>query len=244
MTDVSHSATDCPVCGGSQTHFFADKGGYSLSKCPTCTFIFVDPLPPSEVLDKQYTRDDEVHYPKAKVRLRRAMLKAARLSRYVWRKDVIDIACGGGFEVEAMRRFGADAVGLDINPHRVAYATCNFPKNRFYCEGYQALRNLNMKFDFVHSSQLLEHLPDVNDFMNVVSEIARPYGFVFIKTPDRDHWRVPQNLESPDVPSPPIRKQYFNKKNLTVLFERHGFKVKKFYFKTKPSLHVLARKLG
>ena len=248
MTNESHSATKCPICESSQTTFFAEKGGYSLSKCPTCTFIFVDPLPPADVLADQYTTGgghiSEFHYPKAKVRFRRAMVRAARLAPKLWGRDVIDIGCGRGFNVEAMRRFGARAAGLDISPQRIAYAARRFPKNRFYCEGYEHLLDRELQFDFVYTSQLLEHLPDVNEFADVLWRITRPRALVYVKTPDRNHWRVPNDVTSADIPSPPRRKQYFNKESLRALLEKHGFEVRKTYFKINPSLHLLVRKIA
>jgi len=142
-----------------------------------------------------------------------------------------------------MRRFGGRAVGVDINASRISYAVRHFPENRFICGGFEELLRREMNFDFVYSSQLLEHLPDINDFMKVVSQIIRPDGYIYIKTPDREHWRDP-DVTSPDVPGPPIRKCYFNKKSLITLLERYGFQVKKVYFKLKPSLHILAQKTG
>ena len=245
-TIVSHSATTCPVCGAMQTGSFATKGQYSLSRCGECTLAYAHPRPSRNDVFALYTRDSssisELHFPKAKAKLRHAMLRAARLSRYVWGRDAIDIGCGGGFMVEAMRRFRARAVGLDINAKRIAFASRNFPGNRFFCENLEEFPRHEMKFDFIFSSQVLEHVHDFDDFMGALGRISRPGGFVYLKTPDRDHWRVRQDLASEDTSSPPISIQFFNKASIRILLERHGFEVKKVFFKVKPTLHVLAQR--
>jgi SAM-dependent methyltransferase len=246
MSNESRLTANCPACGGSQTRYYAQKGGYSLTKCFACTFIFVDPLPPSDVLEKTgyKNRKENIskdYFPKAKLRNRRAMFTATSLWRFIRNKDVVDIACGGGFIVDAMRRLGGRAVGIDINADRISYAVRHFPENQFICGGYEELLRRRRSFDFIYSSQLLEHLPDINNFMEVLSQITRPHGYIYIKTPDRDHWRAP-DVTSPDVPGPPIRKCYFNKKSLASLLERYGFQIKRVYFKMKPSLHILAQK--
>lgn len=229
-----------------QTGFFATKGQYSLSRCGECTLAYAHPRPSRNDVFALYTRDSssisEHHFPKAKAKLRHAMLRAARLSRYVWGRDAIDIGCGGGFMVEAMRRFRARAVGLDINAKRIAFASRNFPGNRFFCENLEEFPRHEMKFDFIFSSQVLEHVHDFDDFMGALGRISRPGGFVYLKTPDRDHWRVRQDLASEDTSSPPISIQFFNKASIRILLERHGFEVKKVFFKVKPTLHVLAQR--
>ena len=145
--------------------------------------------------------------------------------------------------VEAMRRFRARAVGLDINPQRIAFADRHFPKNQFFCESLEEFPHRELTFDFVFSSQVLEHAHDINDFMSALARLSRPGGFAYLKTPDRDHWRVRQDLASANSPSPPVSIQYFNKSSIRILLERHGFAVKKIFFKIKPTLHVLAQRI-
>ena len=246
MSSTSRSVSDCPVCECKNTYFYINKGEYSVTRCPECTFMFVDPLPPPEIMEKAgyKFRKENISgdfFPKASTRARRAMVTAFFLQRYIRNKDVVDIACGGGFVVEAMRKFGGRAMGIDLNADRIAYAKKHFPQNRFICGSYEELLNQDMQFDFVYSSQLLEHLPDNNNFMNVLSQITRPGGMVYIKTPDREHWLDRVKISDPRVPGPPIRKCYFNRKSLSTLMERHGFTIRKVYLKFKSSLHILVQ---
>ncbi len=88
-------------------------------------------------------------YPKAASRFRRARIKALRFVRYIRGRDAIDIGCGGGFMVEAMRRVGARTAGLDINPQAITYAERHFPENRFFCEDVAAFEGHDLAFDFV-----------------------------------------------------------------------------------------------
>ena len=210
--------------------------------------MFVDPMPSPEFLAAQYRSNDrpisEARYPfnKARKRRRRAMVRAARLYRHLRGKDVIDLGCGGGFMVEAMRRLGARAVGLDINPRAIAYATKNFPKCQFFCEDLERFEGRGLQFDFVHSSQVLEHVPDADDFVKRWSRITRPGGWAYIKTPDRGQWRNADDFVASNVPDPPGHVQFFNKTNLSIMFEKHGFEMRKIFFTMKPSLQLLARR--
>jgi SAM-dependent methyltransferase len=244
MTD--RAEVTCPVCGERRGGFLAAKNGYPLFRCPACSLIFVHPMPSEDALAAVYCADEgdisETFYPKARSRWRRALVKALRLVRHVRGKDVLDVGCGGGFVVEAMRRAGGRAVGLDISPQSVAYARRHYPENEFFCERLEEFARRNRTFDFVYSSEVLEHLPDVNSAMAALAKIARPGGHLFVTTPDIGHWRVPKDVVSWELVNPPLHLHYFNHGNLRLLFTRHGFTIVKKRFKLKPGLQVLARR--
>jgi SAM-dependent methyltransferase len=244
MTDRSEAT--CPVCGDESAAFLAAKNGYPLFRCPACGLIFVHPMPSEDALAAVYCAEEgtisESFYPKAQSRWRRALVKASRFVRYVRGKDVIDVGCGGGFMVEAMRRAGGRAVGLDISPQSIAYARRQYPENEFFCEGLEEFARRNRTFDFIYSSEVLEHLPDINSAMAALARIARPGGHLFVTTPDIGHWRVPKDVLSWELVNPPLHLQYFSRDNLRLLFERHGFTVRKRLFKLKPGLQVVARR--
>ena len=110
----------CPICEGVQTAFFARKDAYDFVVCRNCGFVFLFPMPDEAALAALY--DDTAfsvgRYPKAKSRMRRAMLRALRLWPHFVGRDAIDVGCGGGFVAESMRRLGAPAWGPSL-PRRL-----------------------------------------------------------------------------------------------------------------------------
>ena len=184
----------------------------------------------------------EADYPKGRSRFRRARIRAWRFGRFLKGRDALDIGCGGGFVAEAMRRRGARASGLDIDPQSIAYAARNFPDCRFFCEDMTDFAGRGLAFDFVHCSEVLEHLPDIEGFMAALARITRPRARVYITTPDIGHWRVPSTVTTWDVFSPPFHVQFFTRKAIAILFERHGFRLRRVYVKLKPGLQVLAER--
>ncbi len=229
-----------------RTGFFVEKDVYAFSRCADCAFVFLDPMPAADVLARQYTGDDgsisAEHYPKAESRFRRARIKVACFSRYIRGRDVLDIGCGGGFMVEAMRRRGARATGIDINAQAIAYAAQHYPECVFLCEDLAAFARRAQMFDFVYSSEVMEHLSDINGFMAELARVTRRGAFVYITTPDIGHWRVPVDVTQWDVFSSPVHVQFFNARNIRILFARHGFDVRRKFFKLKPGLQVLAER--
>lgn len=244
---MSHNARECPVCGSGNTKFFVEKNGYPFSKCPDCDLVYIDPLLVQENLAPLYNEqgapEQGLRYPYNKVdqRRRRAWVRARRLSRYFKGKDAIDVGCGGGYMVDAMQKQGANASGLDLDPEAIAFAAKNHhPDAKYYCESVHAFIARGHKFDFGHSSQVIEHVGDFNEFVAGWAELLKPGATFFLKTPDRNHWRVGEHPET--WPDPPHYTQYFSKKNIQILFDKHGFDVEKIFFKWKPAMEIIARK--
>ncbi len=237
----------CAACLEPAAAPFAVKGDYRLARCAACGFIFLDPMPAPEELAEVYAGEKvpitETYYPKARSRHRRALVKGLRFRRFFRGGAALDVGCGGGFMVDAMRRAGAArSVGLDISPQALAYAARRYPRNEYYRETLEAFAGRGERFDFVHASEVLEHVPDVNAFVRALAAVTRPGGHVFITTPDVGHRRVPDDVVSWSVVAPPFHVQYFNRANIAILFARHGFEIRRRYFKIQPGLQILARR--
>lgn len=238
----------CRVCGGAGTGAYAEKDGYAYARCADCGFVFLEPMPAAETLAALYGGGgggaiSETSYPKSRSRFRRARIRAWRHGRYLAGRDALDIGCGGGFVVEAMRRRGARASGLDIDPQAIAYAARSFPECRFTCEDLAVFAERGLAFDFIHCSEVIEHVADIAGFMAALARIARPGARLYVTTPDIGHWRVPGDVTAWNMFSPPTHLQFFTRRAIAILFERHGFRLRRVYFKLKPGLQVLAERL-
>lgn len=237
----------CPICGGVQTAFFARRDGYDYVICRECSFVFLFPYPDESSLA---AADDAAFGvggdPKTISRMRRAMMRAFSRWPHFFRKDAIDVGCGGGFVTEAMRRLGARrAVGLDISPGSIAYARDAFPKAQFYAESFERFLARGETFDFILSFEMIEHIGAVKSYMAFLAGIARPGALIFLTTPDIGHPAVPKEVTVWDRFSPPSYVQFFTERTLTRLFDAYGFDiVRRYYKKRVPTLQVLARRRG
>lgn len=237
----------CSICAGDRHKSYIRHDGYEYVACKGCGFVFLDPMPDPARLRQIYNQDEGAiiagSYPKARSRMRRAMLRGLRLMPEFRGRDAIDVGCGGGFVVEAMRRLGARASGLDIGAPAIAFARDTFPRAEFYEEDFDTFRVRNLQFDFIHSSEVIEHIGDVNGYMRFLAAIARPGAGLFVTTPDIGHPAVPDPVTLWDMLSPPRHVHFFNEATLAALFDAYGFDiVKRYYKKRAPTLQVLARR--
>lgn len=240
-------ATVCPVCKAQEARFFLVKDGYTLFKCHHCDFLFAHPYPNDAVLAQHYVHNyrsaTATFYPKAADRRWRGFWRSLPLARYVVNKDVLDVGCGGGFMVEAFARLGARASGLDISENSIAYARNRWPHYSFYCESLAAFRQRGLLYDFVFSSEVLEHVPGPDEFMQTLAAVTKLGGFVYVSAPDAGHPAVPSAIETWSDICPPEHLQWFNAGNLALLFKQYGFKVHRRYKSKTPSHSVIFKKI-
>jgi 2-polyprenyl-3-methyl-5-hydroxy-6-metoxy-1,4-benzoquinol methylase len=233
----------CEICAAATAPYFASQGSYDYHRCEQCGFVFLSPMPSDEALHAVYNEDyrdiSAEFYPKANSRRHRTFWKSMRFLPYITGKRVLDIGCGGGFMTNAFRRWSASASGVDISEPSLAYARAHFPRCTFYCEGFEAFAKRGLEFDFVFSTELLEHIPAARPFMSVLDAVTRPGAHVYIATPDAGHPAVPRKFTDWIDVQPPHHVQFFNRENVTKLFADYGFELQRAFAKKKPALSLL-----
>ena len=239
---VHPAPTRCHVCGG-DARFAFEKDGFDIVGCAACGFLFVDPYPSEEELVTYYAtayRDASAEsYPKARSRARRAAIKSLRFLRFLRGKTALDIGCGGGFTVNAFRRFGADAHGPDISQNSIDYARRHFPKCTFHCESFDEMARRDVVFDFMFTTELMEHIPGPAGLMKMIAARSKIATVVYVATPDAGHPAVPENMRDWAEICPIEHIQWFNRDNMARLFGDYGFDLVKAFNKKTTALSML-----
>ncbi|MCH9052395.1 MAG: class I SAM-dependent methyltransferase [Proteobacteria bacterium] len=247
MIDGTTNSAVCPACKA-QSMLIGTKNDYQIFECGNCSFLFVHPYPIPDELTGYYSSNyrgaSANYYPKLKSRKRRALVKSLRFFRYVYRKKVLDIGCGGGVMVNAFRRLGADAHGADISWNSIQFARQKFPRCTFYCENFDVMRRRHIRFDFMFTSELMEHVAGPHECLRMIDALSKPGTVVYVATPDAGHAAVPEDIFAWEDLCPPEHLQWFNQSNLAKVFDAYGFDLLKAYHKKTPALSLLFRKRG
>lgn len=107
-------------------------------------------------------------------------------------KRVVDVGCGGGILADSMARRGAHVLGIDLakKPLKVAQlhameaGTQNIEYREVAAESLAAEQPAT--FDVVTCMEMLEHVPDPGAVVKACATMARPGGWVFFSTINRN----------------------------------------------------------
>ncbi|MDT7837125.1 bifunctional 2-polyprenyl-6-hydroxyphenol methylase/3-demethylubiquinol 3-O-methyltransferase UbiG [Aquabacterium sp. OR-4] len=107
-------------------------------------------------------------------------------------KAVLDVGCGGGILAESMAQRGADVLGIDLSTKPLKVAMLHAMES-----GVQRLRYREVaaealaaeqpgSFDVVTCMEMLEHVPEPASVVRACATLARPGGWVFFSTLNRN----------------------------------------------------------
>ena len=99
--------------------------------------------------------------------------------------NILDIGCGGGLLSEPMNKLGASVTGIDASKTNINIAKIHSKKNKlkinYICTSPENLK-INKKFDIILNMEIVEHVEDVNYFINKSSQFLKKNGLMYVAT--------------------------------------------------------------
>jgi SAM-dependent methyltransferase len=143
---------------------------------------------------------------------------------------VLDFGCGNGDMVAWLKNKKMEAVGLELNTERVLNNLKDEVREFVLTyEGGVPLPFGAGEFDSVFSTEVIEHIPDVENYIPEFHRVLKPGGRMLITTPDMGG--IPSSYSTGTVPWHILESthvNFFNYKNLETLFGAH-FVVERYY---------------
>jgi len=103
--------------------------------------------------------------------------------------NIIDIGCGGGLLCEPLCRLGARVTGIDASERNIRIASDHAEHVGLDIDYRHAtaeeLCAAGEQFDAVISLEVVEHVADVNAFLGVCGDLAKPGGALIFATLNR-----------------------------------------------------------
>jgi 2-polyprenyl-3-methyl-5-hydroxy-6-metoxy-1,4-benzoquinol methylase/ribosomal protein S27E len=190
----------CDLCGSRERRTLVTKPGvvydhvFRIVRCASCGHVYVSPRLSDDLIDGLY--DDEYYAGRGFDRTVRYsdFLEGAELQGHyrneiltlreaagsLQGRTVLDIGCGSGSLVRALRAVGASAFGFDASPAA-----------RTLCERYNAplaaatmdeLYGSGRQYDIVTAMEVIEHTLSPLSFLRAISGLVRPGGILLIGT--------------------------------------------------------------
>ncbi len=236
----------CPICKNNKfklgIDIFDDRYGepnqYKLSSCLKCNHISTFPRLKEEELSNLYSK----YYPRKDTDISEIVRNSQKVKRKIsafkrWLQGVnnqgqyltkpndkiLDIGCGDCQSLIEAKLLGATVYGVDpdvniknisrrlsINVHIGSITEDIFP---------------GVKFNLIILNQVLEHIPDPNKLIKILSKKLSSNGKIFISSPNVNsfyrklfnkkwiNWHIPYHLN------------HFNKENLKKMFKSNNLKI-------------------
>lgn len=99
--------------------------------------------------------------------------------------SILDIGCGGGLLSEPLARLGANVVGIDASKNNISVAKHHLSKSKLKIQYYNASPenfSYKKKFDVILNMEIVEHVDDVEKFINISSKFLNNNGIMFVAT--------------------------------------------------------------
>ncbi|GAA5875554.1 hypothetical protein JCM1840_003259 [Sporobolomyces johnsonii] len=144
--------------------------------------------------------------------MRDSLLRAEELpeARWLEGRKVLDVGCGGGIFAESIARLGADTLAIDASSSNISVAQTHasrdpsfnlvnssippLPSSRQpakrnpleyrHCAAEDLVRE-GKQFDVVCAMEVIEHVEDPRGFLDCLSQLTKPGGFLLLSTISR-----------------------------------------------------------
>jgi len=98
--------------------------------------------------------------------------------------NLLDIGCGGGLLSEPMCRLGATVTGIDASAKNIEIAKIHAKKNNlninYICTSPEKIQK--KKFDVILNMEIVEHVENVDLFLESSSNLLKKDGLMFVAT--------------------------------------------------------------
>ncbi len=236
----------CPRCAGDAylTLFQAENRlgsangrRFHIVECSRCALIRIDPMPSAAEAatfypDKYWWKPDSSASGRLAEIYRQLVLidHAHFVTRDIDRAGLIlDVGCGGGSLVHALRKRGLKAFGLDP-----AVGAARSAHERY---GPNVVRGMVPQapfkpgtFSTITLCRVLEHVPDPSELLKGLGRLLQPGGKLFVQIPNAACWQfllLGKRWSGLDAPRHLI---HFRTADLEKILEATGFEVRRRKF--------------
>jgi SAM-dependent methyltransferase len=212
-----HPLEKCPACNSEKRSTHGEKNGHPIYRCEQCGTLFSDR---SEINYDAYYDESNLTVPEfIHDRLNEVF---EQLKSYRQTNRLLDVGCGAGSLLEAARRAGWEAEGLEISESAAEYVRS---------QGFKVFQGdlldapyPDNHFDIVTASELIEHVKDPLPLLNQIVRILRPGGLLWATTPNARSFSSRMLGVKWSTVCPPEHLQLFSARGIHKLFERAGFR--------------------
>jgi len=235
----------CYLCGGREKVPVISIGIHAVSACSACGLGFLDPPAPQGEGGVSYEQDfytgqNMVKDPAEGVR--ESLSKVRFVRRFRRTGKILDIGCGLGYFLEAARREGFSACGMEGSGFAMEYVRKEFgiPVVPAPVESTTLEEST---FDVVTLWHVVEHLPDPLAALRKIRSLLRDGGILIMETRNYRGYDARAQGERWGGWALPHHLWHFDPGSYRLLVEKAGFRVVRLKIHNSDHVKKAVRKI-
>lgn len=237
-----HKKRICPICGNQERDFIFKQNfaeipgitflkGYDVVKCGTCGFYYADGIPEQHSFDTYY-KDQSKYEDVAdtlsdakRIRFEQSLAfivdHVSKQGMDFQKMKIADIGCATGDFLRFLKEEGyCDLTGIDPSP-----ACVDFLRECGLAAKQAVVNELNGEehFDLIRLNMVLEHVVDLNGFIEHIKQELLPGGFLYVSVPSVEGFSQVDNCPFQEFSVEHIN--YFSAQSLENFMNKYSFRL-------------------
>lgn len=218
----------CCVCENTNPSDFKvlyTKEKFSVVECNKCSFTFIPPYFRKQVTYENYKDENvanAVRNGNNWVKIERHKLRYDLIKKYKASGKLFDLGAGWGHFMLAGKMLGYDVYGIEIAEQPYLYAKNDLKLPVDHTDFF--LMDETKKFDIITMWDVLEHIDKADDVIAKCTRLTNLDGLLVIQVPQIDSYFAKKHQDNWKMMGLD-HVNYFGKKTITQLLEKHGYKV-------------------
>jgi SAM-dependent methyltransferase len=254
----------CPICSSEARIAYKNHPGYQQPKvydvihCKSCDTSFVSPLEiDSNLYNLIYSKTDEIpgynrylQYSENVLNQHNPLSYLARSEDTYWSikryldinanpdQRILEVGCGMGYLTFSINKSGFNAIGLDLSIPAIEKAKSKYGNNFILTDINGYSQKSNEKYDVIIATEVIEHIPDIYEFLNSLNNLLNVNGKIILTTPNKSYY--PSNsIWYTDLP--PVHLWWFSETSIRKIAEKAGYSLEFTDFTQCNSLNISLR---
>jgi 2-polyprenyl-3-methyl-5-hydroxy-6-metoxy-1,4-benzoquinol methylase len=224
----------CLICGENIWNLIGSHQEFLKSRiciCDHCGFITTIPLPAKEKIQEHYNKIYRSEERKIPLIYRASQERRAK-SQFLFMKSslpsnldgyrVLEIGAGIGTLAQKFKKNGSIITGFEPRKELAEYANQHY-QIKLYNKEYDPHTVMDRSWDLIIVSHVLEHIADLQDFLNSLKKLIRNNGYLFIEVPNDNRVKISNRIQFKKKTDSHLH--FFSTNTLKTLLSSCGFKI-------------------
>lgn len=214
---------NCILCSGKQLVLLPKYERAHLVKCKDCGFVFCKKIPTHTELSNYYG-----NYPRFEVlspiTVKRYNELLDTFEPFKSNNNLLDMGCSNGLFLECAQKRGWNVYGTEFAEDCIEL--CAKKNIKVFKADALTEEFYSIKFDVITSFEVIEHINNPNQEIELVNKTLRNGGAYYVTTPNFNAFSRLLLKEKWNIIEYPEHLSYYTPNTLNKLLCNHGFKVK------------------